>query len=214
MGKAILTARHTQERLRVRIHFPPPASFSHQCPAAHPAQNRAPCARHAHSAGFARCSDHAGSTDVLEREPDRRDCDPTCRRQHLDHWPRSIAERSCGAHHRWPAHLDIDIMAVLFAVAWRSYGLGGQVDPADERGLGRLACIEVAEPAREPRRSGRSARTVDRQGAPAATAEDRGSSCSIWIRARARPAASRRAVPTTAISAAPATTRVRVQPAR
>ena len=40
------------------------------------------------------------------------------------------------------------------------------------------------------------------------------SSCSIWIRARARSTASRKGARTTAISAAPATTRVRVQPAR
>ena len=71
---------------------------------------------------------------------------------------------------------------------------------------------EVAEPSREPCCSRRSFRPMDRQGAPPATAEDH--RARHGFRVRARPMAIRKAAPTTAISAAPAITAVRVQPVR
>ena len=41
-----------------------------------------------------------------------------------------------------PSHLDVNVMAMPFAVAGRSQSLGGQVDAADKCHFGRLARID------------------------------------------------------------------------
>jgi hypothetical protein len=69
--------------------------------------------------------------------------------------------------------------------------------------MGRFETKWLSRPANLAALADLSGQWIDRY-----TSDDRrGSSCSTWIQAKARPMASRRAAPTTAISAAPVTTR-------
>src|SRR6185312_5546074 len=76
--------------------------------------------------------------------------------------------------------------------------VGGQAIAGSAASASQMGVLrdKVAEPTREPYRSCRSARSVDRQGAPPARAKDH--PYSTWIRARARPMANRKAAPITA----------------